>query len=71
MQTYLTWLTRLLIFLTVICVGAVVFMYITLNSGAPESAKRLAMLYSALLGSFGFGISALAAHFIARNVNNS
>ena len=71
MNTYLTWLTRLLVLLTIICAVAATIMYFSLSPDGLDGAGAIAMLYSALLGTFGFGISALAAYFIARNVNNS
>ena len=71
MKTYLTWLTRLLVLLTIVCAIAAVVMYFSLSPDGLDGAGAIAMLYSAILGTIGFGISALAAYFIARNVNHS
>lgn len=69
MDLYLKWLTRLLVLLTLICAATAVVMYVSLSSDGIDGAGATAMLYSAIVGTFGFGVSALAAHFIARNVN--
>lgn len=71
LKTYLTWLTRLLVLLTITCAVAAIFMYLSLSPDGHDGAGAIAILYSAVLGMFGFGISALAAHFIARNVSDS
>ncbi len=71
MKTYLTWLTRLLVLLTMICAVAAIFMYLGLSPDGHDGAGAIAILYSAVLGMFGFGISAFAAYFIARNVSDS
>lgn len=71
MKTYLTWITRILVLLTLLCAIAATFMYFGLSPDGLDGAGAVAMLYSAILGVFGFGVSALAAYFISRNVNDS
>ena len=71
MKTYLKWLTRLLFALTLACAVTAAIMYFSLSPAGLDGAGAIAFLYAAILGTFGFGISALAAHFIARNVNHS
>lgn len=71
MKTYLKWLSRLLILLTLICAVSALAMYVSLSPDGLDGAGAIALLYSALVGVFGFGISALAAHFIARNISDS
>ena len=71
MKTYLKWLTRLLFLLTILCAAAAVVMYFSLSPSGLDGGGGIALLYAAILGTIGFGISGLAAWFIARNVNHS
>ena len=71
MKTYMTWLARLLFLLTAICLIAALLMFFGLSPVGLDGAGATAILYSTILGVFGFGISAFAAYIIGQNINNS
>lgn len=71
MDSFLKWVTRLLVLLTLICAVSAGIMYFSMSADGLDGAGATAILYATLVGTIGFGVSALAAFLIRKNFSQS
>lgn len=71
MQTYLQWLARILALMAIVCLALALTAYFSMSPSGLDGGGGIALLYAALVGTIGFGISAIAAHLIRKNISNS